>query len=41
MATVLVVDDAEIDRRIAGGCVEESGARPIYANDGQEALALV
>ena len=41
MATVLVVDDAEIDRRIAGGCVEESGARPIYANDGREALALV
>ena len=41
MAKVLVVADAEIDRRLAGGCVEESGGRAIYAGSGQEALALI
>jgi CheY-like chemotaxis protein/anti-sigma regulatory factor (Ser/Thr protein kinase) len=41
LSKVLVVDDAEIDRRLAGACVEELGAEPIYARDGDEALDLV
>lgn len=41
MSTVLVVDDAEIDRRVAGACVEELGADAVYAGDGNEALRLV
>ena len=41
MPTVLVVDDAAIDRRVAGACVAELGAEPVYANDGQAALDLI
>jgi CheY-like chemotaxis protein len=41
MPTILVVDDSLIDRRIAGACVEEAGATPLYAENGREALELV
>jgi CheY-like chemotaxis protein/anti-sigma regulatory factor (Ser/Thr protein kinase) len=38
--TVLVVDDSEIDRRLAGGLLAKQGGRDIvYASDGKSALA--
>lgn len=41
-ATVLVVDDYLVDRRIAGGIVEKSaGLRVIYAGDGKAALEAI
>jgi CheY-like chemotaxis protein/anti-sigma regulatory factor (Ser/Thr protein kinase) len=40
--TVLVVDDSAVDRRLAGGILERHGnCRPIYANNGREALAIM
>ena len=40
--TVLVVDDAALDRRLAGRTIEKnSDLRVIYANDGAEALAAI
>ena len=41
MTTVLVVDDAALDRRIAGGFVEEEGSTPVYAENGREALRII
>jgi CheY-like chemotaxis protein/anti-sigma regulatory factor (Ser/Thr protein kinase) len=41
MHTVLVVDDAALDRRIAGGFVEQEGSRPIYAENGVKALEII
>lgn len=42
MTTVLVVDDSEVDRRLAGRHVEKTlGADVVYANDGREALEQV
>ena len=41
MTKILVVDDALIDRRIAGACVEENGADVLYAQDGQAALEVI
>lgn len=41
MTTVLIVDDSEVDRRLAGLCVEETGAQPTYAQNGREALEMV
>ena len=41
MTTVLVVDDAALDRRIAGGFVEEEGSIPVYAENGREALRII
>ncbi|HAY80226.1 MAG TPA: hypothetical protein DCY79_10515 [Planctomycetaceae bacterium] len=38
MTTVLVVDDAVLDQRLAGGFVEAAGYKPCYASDGQQAL---
>ncbi|MFN4260620.1 MAG: response regulator [Gemmataceae bacterium] len=39
---VLVVDDAAVDRRLAGGILEKSGNyRIVYANNGLEALAVM
>lgn len=39
MATVLVVDDAAVDRRLAGGLLEKcAGVEVIYACNGREAL---
>lgn len=41
MATILVVDDAALDRTIAGACVEAEGSTPIYATSGREALEII
>ena len=41
MAKILVVDDAVLDRRIAGACVEEHGSSAVYAQDGREALQVI
>lgn len=41
MSTVLVVDDSPLDRRVAGACVEDAGAIPLYAEDGSHALRLL
>ncbi|MDJ0520703.1 MAG: response regulator [Planctomycetota bacterium] len=38
---VLIVDDTAVDRRIAGGCVEELGAEAVYAENGREALRIL
>jgi CheY-like chemotaxis protein/anti-sigma regulatory factor (Ser/Thr protein kinase) len=41
-ATVLVVDDAAVDRRMAGRLVEQGlGCRVLYAEDGAAALAVI
>jgi CheY-like chemotaxis protein len=41
-ATVLIVDDYMVDRRIAGGIVEKfPGLKAIYAGDGHEALEAI
>lgn len=41
-ATVLIVDDSPIDRKMAGRIVDKTGElRAIYASNGQEALTLV
>jgi CheY-like chemotaxis protein len=41
MATILVVDDAALDRKIAGACVQAEGCDAIYATNGREALELI
>lgn len=41
MATVLVVDDAAVDRNIAGACVQAEGCVPIYATNGRQALEMI
>ena len=41
MTTVLVVDDAVLDQRLAGGFVEAAGYTPAYANNGEEALESI
>ncbi len=42
MAKLLVVDDAAVDRQIAGALLEEqAGWKAIYAEDGQQALAVL
>jgi CheY-like chemotaxis protein len=41
LATVLVVDDNGIDRRLAGKCVEKEGLIAVYAENGREALAVI
>ena len=42
MATILVVDDAQADRLLAGGLLEKRADWEVsYANDGQEALEAV
>ena len=41
MTTILIVDDAVIDRNIAGACVQQTGATPVYASNGREALELI
>jgi CheY-like chemotaxis protein/anti-sigma regulatory factor (Ser/Thr protein kinase) len=39
MPTILVVDDSEVDRRLAGGLLEKQGTcGVVYANDGRAAL---
>jgi CheY-like chemotaxis protein/anti-sigma regulatory factor (Ser/Thr protein kinase) len=40
--TILVVDDAALDRRLAGRTIEKNpNLRVIYANDGEEALVAI
>ncbi len=41
MAKVLVVDDAVLDQKIAGGCVEQEGSTPIYAENGRIAVEMI
>jgi CheY-like chemotaxis protein/anti-sigma regulatory factor (Ser/Thr protein kinase) len=42
LPTVLVVDDSQVDRRLAGRLIEKAGGwRVAYAADGQEALDLI
>ena len=42
MPTVLIVDDNAVDRRFAGGLIEESGGVDvIYADDGEQALEKI
>lgn len=41
MPNVLVVDDSPIDRQIAGSCLLQEGLRPVYAENGREALELI
>ena len=41
MATVLIVDDSAVDRKIAGACVEEEGLKTIFAEGGREALDII
>jgi CheY-like chemotaxis protein/anti-sigma regulatory factor (Ser/Thr protein kinase) len=41
MTTVLVVDDALVDQRLAGGCVEELGSKAIYAENGRAAIDAI
>jgi CheY-like chemotaxis protein len=41
VATILVVDDSAVDRKIAGACVEQNGETPIYAESGAEALDVM
>jgi twitching motility two-component system response regulator PilH len=39
MATILIVDDMQTDRELVGKVVMSSGHNPVYAADGDEALA--
>jgi len=41
LATILVVDDNGIDRRLAGKCVEQEGLTAVYAENGREALSVI
>lgn len=41
MATVLVVDDSAVDRKLAGGCLKDCGFDVEFANDGAEALEVI
>jgi len=42
MPSVLIVDDSEVDRRLAGGLLNKSGRFEVqYAKDGSEALAML
>ena len=41
MATVLVVDDAAVDRQVAGGFVEHEGSTALYAKNGREAMEVI
>ena len=41
MSTILIVDDAAVDRRVAGGFVAKAGWSDIYAENGREALDVI
>lgn len=41
MSTILIVDDAAVDRRIAGGFVAKAGWSDVYAENGREALEVI
>ena len=40
MATILVVDDVQTDRELAGKVVTKAGHSPVYASDGSQALDM-
>ncbi|MFP3947439.1 MAG: response regulator [Gemmatimonadota bacterium] len=40
MARILVVDDDALDRMILDSLVNQAGHEPVFAEDGEEALAL-
>jgi twitching motility two-component system response regulator PilH len=39
MSTVLIVDDVQTDRELVGKVVQAAGHSPVYAADGDEAMA--
>lgn len=39
MATILIIDDVQTDRELIGKVVTSAGHRPVYANDGADAVA--
>lgn len=42
MATILIVDDSGVDRRVVGGIVQKAfECNVIYANDGEQAMAQI
>jgi CheY-like chemotaxis protein len=41
MATVLIVDDSAVDRRLAAGCLKDAGLELVFAENGQDALNLI
>ena len=41
MANILIVDDAKLDRTIAGACIQDAGWQASFAEDGVEALARI
>lgn len=41
MATVLIVDDSVVDRKLAGGCLKDCNLEVTFACDGREALDLI
>ncbi len=41
MTTILIVDDAAVDRRVAGAFAEEQGCKPIYAAHGKAAVDVL
>ncbi len=41
MATILIVDDSAVDRRLAGKPLESAGFQVLYAEDGAKALEVI
>ena len=41
METILVVDDSQETREVAGGCLTDHGVKAIYAENGREALKIL
>ncbi len=41
METILVVDDSQETRNVAGGCLSDHGVKAIYAQNGREALKIL
>ncbi|MFO0744409.1 MAG: response regulator [Myxococcota bacterium] len=39
MATILIVDDVQTDRELIGKVVMSAGHKPVYADDGADAVA--
>ncbi len=41
METILVVDDSQETRNVAGGCLSDHGVKAIYAGNGRETLKIL
>lgn len=39
MATILIIDDVQTDRELIGKVVTAAGHKPVYANDGADAVS--